>query len=111
MQQVEDLKLAVDKLADEAIQVRQEMHRRTRIFIAVALSGAIVLAAVVAAAFLVSLNNQRAIEESQRRWCPVVLPLAPRPGDPPPVGTSEQQVRSQRIRTAFGQLAEDFGCK
>jgi hypothetical protein len=110
MQQIEELRDSVDRLSTEAIQVRRELHQRTRIFIMVVGAGAIVLAAVVAAAFVVSLDNRRAIEENNRRWCPVVAPLAPRAGDPPPVGTPEQRERSQRIRVAFGQLVKDFGC-
>lgn len=111
MQQIIELRAAVDRLSDESQQIRREMHRRTRVFIAAVLVGGIVLAAVVCAAFMVSLNNRQAIEESQRRWCPVVEPLAPKPGDPPPQGNAEQRERSQRIRDEFSRLVTDFGCR
>lgn len=54
---------------------------------------------------------QRAIAQNNARWCPVVLPLAPQPGDPPPVGNQDQVNRSLRIRTAFDDLVRDFGCR
>jgi hypothetical protein len=55
--------------------------------------------------------NHREIAANNARWCPVVEPLAPRAGDPEPVGDSEQVQRSIRIRRAFSDLVDDFGCR
>lgn len=108
---------SVDRLEQESHLVRNEMTalreeiRRKTITNRLAIGAVLLLlACTIVAAFQVSLDNKRQIEESQRRWCPVVEPLAPRSMDPPPVGTPEQQQRSQRIRTAFGELVKEFGC-
>lgn len=97
-------------IRDELGHLREEMRRKTMTTRLAIGAVFVLLACVLVAAFQVSLDNRRAIEESQRRWCPVVEPLAPRPGDPEPVGTTEQKERSQRIRRAFGELVRDFGC-
>ena len=43
--------------------------------------------------------------EADQRWCPIVLALVPRPGDPRPAPG-----RGQIIADTFTHLAEDFDC-
>jgi hypothetical protein len=109
---------SVDALSNEASALRTELQRtntqlrkRTRaLWVAVSLLAA-VLIVVVISAYRVQADFRAAIDRNNLRWCPVVEPLAPRPGDPPPAGTPEQQDRSNRIRVAFEQLTRDFGCR
>lgn len=107
----ETLTAAVDRLSDEAADIRAQLRSRTRALWTAIIVGGIVLLVVIAAAVAVSLDNKEAIAANNLRWCPVVLPLAPRAEDPPPVGTPEQQERAVRIRVAFSKLVTDFGCK
>lgn len=105
------------QLRNDLAETRAELHAQTqeaqrqtantRIGIGLVV---LLLACTIAAAFQVSLENSRAIAENNLRWCPVVAPLAPRPGDPPPQGTPAQVERSLRIRVAFTNLVHDFGC-
>lgn len=91
--------------------VEDQLRGRTRaIWGAIAVGAALILV-LVAAAVMVSVKFDRRIEDNNRRWCPVVLPLAPRPGDPPPQGSPEQVQRALRIRVAFDHLVDDFGCR
>lgn len=99
------------RVRDELVKLRAEMERKNKRFALILGAVTLLLACTVVAAFQVTLDNRQEIEASQRRWCPVVEPLAPRPGDPPPAGTPEQKERSQRIRDAFGDLVTDFGCR
>lgn len=105
-----ELTAAVDRLSNEAFDLRTQLRARTAALWTAITIGGVILAVVIAAAYAVSLNNRSAIAENNQRWCPVVRPLAPRPGDPPPAGTPEQVERAQRIRTAFTKLVDDFGC-
>lgn len=86
--------------------LEQQLRSRTR-----ALWGAILASALVVA-FLggAMLDNRRQIAANNLRWCPVVEPIAPRPGDPPPKGTPEEVRRALRIRSAFSKLVGDFKC-
>jgi hypothetical protein len=107
---VDRLEQESHRVRDELTAVREELRRKTMTTRLAIGAVTLLMACTIVAAFQVSLDNKRQIDESQRRWCPVVEPLAPRASDPPPVGTPEQQERSQRIRTAFAQLVKEFGC-
>lgn len=105
-----ELTRSVDRLSDQAVVLRAQLRARTLALWTAITVGGLVLAVVVGAAYQVSLNNRAALASNNLRWCPVVEPLAPRAGDPPPAGTPEQVQRALRIRTAFTKLAHEFGC-
>lgn len=104
-QRIEDLTVAVDRLTDEASDLRAEMRRRTRALWAGWAVGALVLTVCLVAAFMVSLSNQEAIEENNQRWCPTLNILVPGPDDPQP--TNE---RGRYVAEQFRSLAVGFGC-
>ncbi len=106
-----DLTEAVDRLTDEAKDLRSQLRSRTTALWVAITVGGVILLVVIAAAYSVSLNNRDAIAANNLRWCPVVEPLAPRAGDPPPAGSPEQVERAIRIRKAFSKLVDDFGCR
>jgi hypothetical protein len=107
---------------DELLLQSATFGRRTRLLWAALSVGVILVVLLIFTSYRSTLAQQEtlrqqqeqirvAIAESNRRWCPIVEPLAPRANDPPPVGTPEQQDRSRRIRAAFTDLVEDFGCR
>ncbi len=109
-------RIAAEERGLALVQAEQRGIRTWLRRVVVAAVAGIVVGGLIFSAFLYSvqrqaINNERAIQENNQRWCPVVEPLAPRPDDPPPVGTPEQQERSNRIRVAFAKLVTDFGCK
>lgn len=120
--EVRSLNVQVEALRANVAAKTAETHRRTKVLAEETRRRTRVLARFLVLVSLIGLilglfmiwatmDNRAAIEESQRRWCPVVGPLAPRAADPPPVGTPEQVQRSLRIRAAFSKLVDDFGCK
>jgi hypothetical protein len=103
--EVHELKAEGDHVAAEIRSLRTEMRRRTALMAVVGAVFLALLAYVITTTYLASLRNEQAIEENNRRWCPVVVPLLAQPGDPP-----ARDDRQQRIREAFDGLATDFGC-
>lgn len=97
----DSLEAAVCELRDEADGLRRELRRDRRWFI-------FVLVVVVLVGGGVMLDSRRQIAESNRRWCPVAMALAPRPGEPQPAGDAEQKARAQGIRNFFGDMARDW---
>jgi hypothetical protein len=108
---LDDVVTSVDRLTDEGADIRAELRRRTRALWVAITVGAILVLVFLTAAVAVSVNYDKRIEANNLRWCPVVLPLAPRPGDPKPAGSPEQVERALRIRSAFSKLVDDFGCR
>jgi hypothetical protein len=112
-----ELKATNDSLRRQA----ESFGRRTRLLWSALSVGVVLVVLLIFTSYQSTVTQQEALEsqqrqlqaaiaESQQRWCPVVAPLAPRAGDPPPQGTPEQVERSLRIRTAFAKLVRDFGC-
>ena len=124
---LDNLASETQSLRDELLSTRTELTEQTRearrqtISTRIAIGLVFVLlACTIAAAFQVTLqnaevarNNTRMIQENNRKFCPIILGLAPQPGDVAPPGTPAQQARSLRIRTTFSALANDpaFGCR
>lgn len=100
-----NLTQAVDELADEARAIRSELRRRTAALWVAVLTGGVVLLVVVAAAVVVSLDNARAIEDNNRRWCPLVGLLVDKPGEAPAT-----TARGARISAEATGLARQFHC-
>lgn len=99
------LRLSVDELATEVHALRAEHRRNTSLLWATLLAGALILLIVAAFAFGVALDNRRAIEANNRRWCPMVGVLLPKPGEPKP-----DTERGRIVVDSARQLYEDFGC-
>lgn len=105
MERIQNLTNAVGNLRSEGAALRQEMRRRTNLLGWAFAGGGIILICCIAAAYTVSLNNQRAIDQSNRQWCPLVGLLIPTPG--------EAQATTQRgkdIEENARQLYTKFGC-
>jgi type VI protein secretion system component VasK len=105
VERIQTLTDAVRDLRGEAQEIRRELKRRTTLLAWLFAAGAVILACALLAAYTVSLNNQRAIEESNRKWCPMVQIMIPRPG--------EAQATTERGRQFVDnarQLYADFGC-
>jgi hypothetical protein len=133
MEQVEALTVAVEALQSETAALRESLstsvetqrratqaqmesaraqreatraqRERTRTLTRAA---AIVSAALVAATVLLGfavLDNRARVEESERRWCPMVALLIPGRGEPAP--TTERGIR---IVDQAKALAKVFGC-
>lgn len=105
---VDRLKTETHDLRDHVQNLEEELRRQTAATRLAIGAVFLLLACTIVAAFMVTLDNKRDIEANNRRWCPVVEPLAPRPGDPEPAGTPEQKERSLRIRVAFADLAHEW---
>jgi hypothetical protein len=108
-------RLATEERGLALVQAEQSGVRQMLRRVVVAIVAGILISGMIFAAFLYSVSrqsvdNERAIESNNQRWCPVVEPLAPRVSDPPPVGSKEQVERALRIRAAFSKLVKDFGC-
>jgi hypothetical protein len=105
MERIQNLADAVTNLRAEGEAIRQELRRRTTVLAWLFAAGAVILACALLAAYTVSLNNQRAINESNRKWCPMVQIMIPRPG--------EAQATTERGREFVDnarRLYQDFGC-
>jgi type VI protein secretion system component VasK len=105
VERIQSLTEAVRDLRSEGEEVRRELRRRTTLLAWLFAAGAVILACALLAAYTVSLNNQRAIEESNRKWCPMVQIMIPRPG--------EAQATTERGREFVDnarKLYADFGC-
>jgi hypothetical protein len=57
-----------------------------------------------------TVDNRHRIDATQHKFCPLIEPFVPRPGDPPPSGTPDQVARANQIRQAFIERAHDFHC-
>lgn len=125
MDQVEALRVSVDQLSADGKHLREQlgtltsemaqrtavidrrttvMSRRTTVLAWLFAGGAVVLACALLAAYTVSLNNQAAIEKSNRQWCPMVGLLIPQPGQPhatTPRGLQLEQ-NARDLYTTFG---------
>lgn len=109
--QVRSLKKQIESLRTTVKARNAEIRWRTNV-----LGGFLALLALIGAVLgvftvQVTSDNAAAIAANNRRWCPVVAPLAPSAGDPRPAGTPEQVQRALRIRKAFAKLVDDFGCR
>ena len=99
------------QLRRELSQVKRELRRQvlnTRMTVAGAF---LLLVAIAVGAFVVSLDNRRAIAENNLRWCPLLLTLGPRPGAPPPAGTAVQREYASETRRLISELSEGYGCR
>jgi flagellar basal body-associated protein FliL len=105
MDPLTELTQAVDRLADQGLELRRALDRRSRALWVAVIVSAVVLVAAIAAASTVLLDNRRALAENNRRWCPMVLALVPRPGDPQP--TTD---RGRVVAAEFRRLAVEFDC-
>jgi hypothetical protein len=105
VERIENLTGAVRDLRSEGMALRREMRRRTNVLGWAFAGGGVMLVCCLAAAYTVSLNNQRAIEEANRKWCPMVGLLIPKPGQAP--ATTE---RGRELVASAQKLYTSFGC-
>lgn len=99
------LTASVDVLTEEVNSLKREVHRKTSVLWAAIVACAVVVVILGAIGFTVGLDNRRAVEENNRRWCPMVGVLIPRPGEEVP--TTE---RGRIVIDNAKQLYKDFGC-
>ncbi|GLY32147.1 hypothetical protein [Kineosporia sp. NBRC 101731] len=106
----DDLEGAVRELLAQGIDIRRqvdgltsEMRRRTMAFVVAILAGALILGVLGTAAYLVSLNNRRAIAENNIKFCGLVESSAssfPAPSTP----------RGAALQKTAAQLLTDLEC-
>lgn len=102
---VEDLSTFVGDLSTKVDRLNREHRRNTSALWGAILAGALILLLLGVLAFSVSLSNRRAIEDNNRRWCPMVGVLLPKPGEPPP-----NNERSRVVVENARKLYREFGC-
>lgn len=100
-----DIRKSLGDLAAEAQGIRREIQRVNRLTWLVGGAAVLIIAFTIAVGFHVVLDNQRSIEENNRRWCPLVGLLVARPSDPPP--TTE---RGRLIAERAAGLSNQFHC-
>lgn len=105
MERIQNLTDAVRELRGEGQEIRRELKRRTTVLAWLFAAGAVILICCLAAAYTVSLNNQHAIDDANRKWCPMVRLLIPQPGQSEP--TTE---RGREMVASARRLYDDFGC-
>lgn len=105
MERIQNLATAVGDLRNEGVAIRLELRRRTTLLAWLFVAGAVVLTFALFAAYTVSLNNQAAIQESNRKWCPMVALLIPAPGE-----SRASTQRGKDIETNARELYTTFGC-
>lgn len=105
MERIQNLTTAVRDLRGEGAALRREMRRRTTVLAWLFAAGGIILACALLAAYTVSLNNQAAIEKSNRQWCPLVGLLIPTPGE-----AHATTARGKDIEENARNLYTKFGC-
>lgn len=118
-QTADRLAVAIEGLSHEAADIRRELRESTAeqgkrisaqekhtraIWFGAAVAG-VLLVVVVVAAFTVTLGNRRAIDDNNRRWCPVLGALVPGPTDPQPTDERGRFVVEQ-MRSQY----EQYGC-
>jgi hypothetical protein len=111
----DDLEGAVRTLALQAAAVNSKLdvlnsrlRRRTVAFVASIIVAGLVLGTAVAAAYQVSLNNQRAIRANNALFCPLISILIPPPGQAEPTTANGIRV----VRAAQKLYDSDaFGCR
>lgn len=101
MEQVEELTATVRGLREDVGRLRRAFDRRTLAFIAVAV--AVGIAIVVAVR--VQAENERRLQQADRRWCPLISVLVPRPGDAPATTP-----RGRQVAERAADLASKFHC-
>ena len=104
MERIQNLTEAVRDLRTEGHEIRQELRRRTTLLAWLFAAGAVILACALLAAYQVSLNNQAAIEKSNRQWCPLVGLLIPKPGEAHAATQrgKDLEENARNLYTAFG---------
>lgn len=104
MERIQTLTDAVKDLRSEGAEIRRELRRRTTVLAWLFAAGGVLLVCAVAAAYTVSLNNQAALEKSNRQWCPLVALLIPKPGQAHAATTRGQELEAnaRELFTAFG---------
>lgn len=102
---VTELTASVDRLSEEASDIRIQLRARTRALWVAVTVGGILLAVVLAAAIAVTFNNSAAIARNNAKFCPFIGILIPMPGDPQPT-----TARGIRVAEDAKRVARDFGC-
>lgn len=105
VERIQNLAEAVRDLRSEGAAIRQELRRRTTVLAWLFAAGGVILACALLAAYTVSLNNQAAIEKSNRQWCPLVGLLIPKPGD-----AQATTPRGKELEENARSLYTSFGC-
>lgn len=105
MERIQNLANAVGELRKEGEGIRRELRRRTALLAWLFAAGAVILVCCIAAAYTVSLNNQAAIEKSNRQWCPMVSLLIPTPGE-----ARASTPRGKDLEANARLLYTTFGC-
>lgn len=113
MKTINELSGTVDRLSERVHELAEtvrtgntELRRRTNTLRLVLLAVVIVLAVAISAATTVLLDNRAQLEENNRKFCPLIEPFVPKPGEPP-----SPTPRGKRIAQSFAQIAVDFHCK
>lgn len=105
MERIQNLADAVRGLRIEGEAIRQELRRRTTVLAWLFAAGGVILTLALVAAYTVSLNNQSAIEKSNRQWCPMVGLLIPQPGE-----AHATTPRGKQLEEKARALYIAFGC-
>ena len=101
-----ELKTSVDRLSDEATDIRAQLRSRTRALWVAITVGGILLTVVLAAAVAVTLNNSQRIARNNQKFCPFIGILIPQPGDPQPTTP-----RGVKVGEDAARVSHDFGCQ
>lgn len=109
---VEALRASVDSLAagvstlnDELVATNGRLTKQTRaLWFAIGGPGLVVAVVLVVGMFIV-LDNRSAIEENNRRWCPMLALILPDPGASPPTEEGREFVAEAE------SLYRDYGCR
>lgn len=102
---IDELRIAVNRLAGEAAELRAEVARKTRSLWVGLVGLFLVTMAVLGSAYVVTIENSKAIESNNRKLCPMVTVLIPRPGEPLP-----STVRGRLVVERAEKVAHDLGC-
>lgn len=87
------------------LEVRREIRQRTLSLWCAMVLAVVVIILIGVAALTVGQGNRQAIDENNRRWCPLVALLVPRRGEPAP--TTE---RGRIVAERATELYQEFRC-
>ncbi len=109
-----DVEIGLGLVKEEQAGVRTMLRRVVVVIVAAIITIGSVFSAFLYSVNRQSINNERAIVENNRkqdaRWCPLLVEIGPRPGDPEPVGNAEQQERANRVRAGLRYLTAQYDC-